>query len=436
MGLRQGHSYFIYHSLFVLLLILGGCAPAETTPESVLPTPMPTFVTPTSTPTPTPEPTPMIVTLKLWLPPDLYPYGEGPGADTMARQLSDFNDAYPDLQVQVTQKKAHGRGGLLDFMRTAEEAAPSILPDLVVLDMSDLETAAGAGLIQPLDDLLPQSTIDAAFPFATMIGQVDGQMMGMVLGADMQHLAYRQALFDSPPISWTQVISAPAPFLFPGGGYDKRVNDATLIQYLAAGGKLTDADGAPMLDEEVLIDVFDFYSRCITNTVIAPTTVLTSTHVDQVWERFKAGEGGMTVVRAGRYWREADETMAPAPIPTRHGRPLSIARGWALAMVVDDPARQDLAMLLFNWLTDSGHSARWTQEAGYLPATSSTLRLWNVSKEEQAMLRGLLESAIPAPRAEVMNAVGPPMQDALQAVLQGWEAPDEAAAEAVEEVQR
>jgi len=379
----------------------------------------------------------MIITLKLWLPPELYPYGEGPGADTLARQLSDFNDAYPDLQVQVTQKVAHGRGGLLDFMRTSQEAAPSVLPDLVVLDSADLEAAASAGLIQPLDDVISQSAMDASFPFATAMGQVEGRAMGVALGADMQHLAYRTELFDSPPVSWTQVISASATFLFPGGGYDGRVNDATLIQYLAAGGKLTDAEGEPTLDEGVLIDVFNFYSRCITNTVIAPTSVLTSTHVDQVWERFKAGEGGMTVVRAGRYWREAESgaTMAAAPIPTRGGQPLSIARGWALAVVVDDPARQELAMLLFNWLTDAGQSAQWTRAAGYLPSTSSALRLWSISDEERAMLRGLLETAVPAPRAEVMGAVGPPMQEALQAVLRGWETPAEAAADAVKDVQ-
>ena len=76
----------------------------------------------------------MIITLKLWLPEELDPYDRRAGANVLAQQLSDFSDTYyPDLQVEVTVKKAHGRGGLLDFMRTARDAAPSILPDLVVL---------------------------------------------------------------------------------------------------------------------------------------------------------------------------------------------------------------------------------------------------------------------------------------------------------------
>jgi ABC-type glycerol-3-phosphate transport system substrate-binding protein len=175
------------------------------------------------------------------------------------------------------------------------------------------------------------------------MGSVEGQTAGAVLGVDLQHLAYRPALFDSPPVTWTEVISAPASFLFPAGGVDGRVNDATLIQYLGAGGRLTDAEGNPSLDEDTMIDVFDFYSRCITNTVIAPTQVLTATHVDQVWEQFREGEGGMTTVRASRYWLEADDTMAPAPIPTEEGQTISIGRGWALAMVTDVPVRQEPA---------------------------------------------------------------------------------------------
>jgi ABC-type glycerol-3-phosphate transport system substrate-binding protein len=252
----------------------------------------------------------------------------------------------------------------------------------------------------------------------------------------MQHLAYRPALFDSAPISWTQVISAPASFLFPAGGYDGRVNDATLIQYLGAGGKLTDAEGNPLLEEEALVDVFGFYTRCITNTVIAPTQALTTTHVDQVWEQFKEGEGGMTVVRAGRYWLEADETMAAAPIPTKSGHPLSIARGWVLALVTEDPARQESAMQLINWLTAPDRNALWTQAAGYLPVTRSTLRLWDVLEEERTVLRQLLDAAMPPPRPGVMDAIGPAMQQALESVLIGRVTPEEAAASAVERVQR
>ena len=144
----------------------------------------------------------------------------------------------------------------------------------------------------------------------------------------------------------------------------------------------------------------------------------------------------MTVVRAGRYWLEADETMAAAPIPTKNGQPLGIARGWVLALVTEDPARQEFSMLLVDWLTAPDHSALWTQAAGYLPVTRSALRLWNVSEEERTVLRDLLEAAVAPPRPGVMEIVGPAMQQALESVLTGRATPQEAAASAVKRVQR
>lgn len=432
--------------VIVLLLTLTGCSLLQPTPTAtpVSPLPLPTLPLPTSTPTPTPQPESLLITLILWVPEQLSPYGDEPGAAILAQQLDDFNASHPDIQVEVIVKQAHGRGGLLDFLRTARNAAPSVVPDLVVLDAAELETATSAGLIQPLDDLLSPSITASRFPFATALGAVEEQTMGFVVAADVQHLAYRPALSASPPISWAQVISPPIPFLFPAGGLDRQVNDATLIQYLAAGGRVTDPDGNPWLDEEVMVSVLGFYSDCTSaaaisptfdTPAISPTIVLDITDADQAWERFQAGEGGMTVVRANRYWLEADEIIAAAPIPTHDGQPFSIARGWAIAMVADDPARQSLAMLLLDWLIAPNHSAQWTQASGYLPGTRDALRLWSISSVDRATLRSVMEAAVPPPQPKALAIVGPAMQEALEAVLRGWDTPEEAAAAAVKSLE-
>ena len=255
----------------VLLLALVGCGRTTPTSESVLPTLAQSPLLPTVIPTPLQELQPMIVTLELWLPEELDPYSDKLGADVLARQLDDFSQAYPDVQVEVVVKKAHGRGGLLDFMRTARDAVPSVMPDLVVLDATELETAVGLGLVQPLDSLLLPVDVAERFPFAAELGTVDGQTMGFVISADVQHLAYRPALIDSPPVSWTQFISPSVSFLFPAGGRDQQqVNDATLIQYLATGGRLSDAEGNPSLDEDAMVSVLGFYSDCVSAATISP----------------------------------------------------------------------------------------------------------------------------------------------------------------------
>jgi ABC-type glycerol-3-phosphate transport system substrate-binding protein len=469
----------------VLLLAMIGCGGKTPAPSPVSPLQIESPL-PTVSPTPTPEIQPMIVTLQLWLPEELDPYGDAPGADVLVQQLDDFGAAYPDVQVEVVVKKAHGRGGLLDFLRTARDAAPSVMPDLLVLDVAELGAATDLGLLQPLDSLLAAAEMAERFPFASKLGTVSDQTMGFVIGADLEHLVYRPALLASPPVSWTQHISPPVSFLFPAAGRDRQVNDATLIQYLAAGGSLTDDAGNPALDEDVMVSVLGFYSDCVSaatfspvvspvvtvtvmppvtttgllttslgisptvpltalvtitppvvlppvSMIISPNVVLNTRDGDHAWERFRQGEGDIAVVRAGRYWLEADETFAPALIPTQDGRPFSIARrAWAVAVVADDPARQSVVMLLLNWLFSPDHTGEWTQASGYLPATRSALRYWSVSSADRAVLRGVLDAAVPAPDPGLTEVVGPPMQDALRAVLRGRDSPEEAAATAVQ----
>jgi maltose-binding protein MalE len=59
-----------------------------------------------------------------------------------------------------------------------------------------------------------------------------------------------------------------------------------------------------------------------------------------------------------------------------------------------------------------------------------------VSEEERTVLRNLLEAAVPPPRPVVMEAIGPPMQQALAAVLRGRASPREAASDAVAAIER
>lgn len=427
--------------LLALLAIgmIGGCASRATTdpmPTSAPPTPSELPATLSPQPSPTTEVQPTVITLRLWLPPQLNPYDRAQTRGHLLRQLAAFARAYPELAVDVVVKTVHGRGGMLDFLRTAPAVAPSVMPDLMIIDASDLETAVSAGLIQPLDDVLPPSVANDRYEFATQIGQVGDQTMGFVMGVTAHHQAYRTDVFEAPPLDWMDVVSATAPFVFPAGGREGLVNDATLIQYLAAGGGTSDANGNPHLDRGPLLQVFSFYSRCIAAGVISPTAVLSLSDDGEAWDYFRSSQAGVVVVEAGAYRRNADETTAPAPAPTRYGEPFSIARGWVITMVAQDPARQSLARLLLDWLIASEQNAAWARTEGYLPGTRSAVMFWEAPEGERVMLSQLLEATRPAPPAEVMALVGTGIQRGLEAVLSGQAPPDRAAAIAIDYVNR
>jgi ABC-type glycerol-3-phosphate transport system substrate-binding protein len=410
-----------------------GCAPFTTAePTSALPSPPPEPPTPSPTTTPA---GPVVFTLTLWVPEELSPYGEDAAAAALAQRLSDFGQSYADLQVEVIVKRAHGRGGLVDYLRTASEVAPSILPDLVVLDTDDLRLAAQAGLLQPLDGLLPEGMAADRFPFASQLGEVDGQTVAIVIAAELEHLAYRPALLATVPITWGTVLSAPAPFLFPAAGEDGGVNAATLVQYLAVGGHLTGDEGSPRLEQAPLVEVLTFYEQGVSAGVISPTLVLPLADVEGCWEAFERGQAGLAVVGSRRYWTASDSRVAFSSLPTRDGTALALVRGgWAVALVTSDPNRQQLAMTLFNWLLAPEHTGPWTQSAGYLPGTASALQRWSVTAAERAALEALLEGTVTLPHPDVRAAVGPPLQAAVEAVLNGRRRPAEAAAEAVRAV--
>jgi len=427
--LRRRGREVVRSGLFLLpAALLMGCLPL-TPVASPPPIPSPIVSSPAVTPT-SAKPEPLVVTLTLWLPEDLNPYGEEPGAALLAQQLGDFGAAYSNLQVEAIVKRAHGRGGLLDFLRTASAAAPSVLPDLVVLDADDLRVATQAGLLQPLDGLLPTDLVADRFPFAAGLGEVDGHIMAVPLAAELEHLAYRPALIDSPPITWTAVLSAGVPFVFPAAGREDGVNDATLAQYLAAGGRLTDGEGNPLLEEESLTAVLDFYAEAVGVGVISPTVVLSLADADGCWELFQGWQAGMAVVDSRRFWAERDPAMALAAIPTGDGRGGGLARGWLLALATTDEARQERAVRLMAWLLDPRQHGAWTQSAGYLPTTRSGLAAWVVTDEERAALEVALEGAQPAPPSAVRAAIGPAMQEAAEAVLEGRRSPGDAAADA------
>lgn len=372
-----------------------------------------------------------MVTLTIWLPEELSPYGEGTGADLLATRLADFGAAHPDLQVQAIVKKSHGRGGLLHFLQTASVAAPSVLPDLVVLDEADLRVAAHDGLLQPLEGLIPPDLEADLFPFAVGLGRVGESTFGLPLAAELQHLAYSPASLSAPPVSWNEVLSAGLPLFFPAAGRNGIADDFTFIQYLGAGGRLMDKEGNPTLEEEPLAAVLDFYAQATATGIISPIVALSTGSAEECWARFQE-EGGLTVVDSQYFWTEGEKVAEPGPIPTRDGRPIALAEGWVLALVTANPEQQQQAMALAAWLLDPGWYGTWTQSTGYLPVTRNGLAGWTVSVERREVLGGILAGArepLPQPLRE---RLGPLLQMALEAVLRGRQTPAEAAARAVQ----
>jgi len=98
--------------------------------------------------------------------------------------------------------------------------------------VDELRTAVQAGLLQPLDDLLPAELVGDLVPSARAAATIDGQLYGLQFQADLDHLAYNTSKMIAPPNSWAGVLQQPGPYVFPAGGQSELVNDGFLMQLL------------------------------------------------------------------------------------------------------------------------------------------------------------------------------------------------------------
>lgn len=432
--------------LSVLTLLLLGCSRFRaggkntSTPSPAAGTPFPTTASAAPSPTtpsdaaPSPTPETQPITLVLWTSEDYAPTSETAGGVQLLEQIQAFQQTH-DVQIEVILKKRSGSGGLLDFLSTASKAAPSVLPDLITLSNADLYRAAQAGLVQPLDAIISPALLADQFNFARRLTQVNGATLGVLYQADLTHLVYDASVVKEAPVTWQELYSTTVPLVFSPAPPTDGLNDALLVQYLALGGRLTDAAGKPILDADPLTQALTLFQQGRQERVI-PRTVLDLTDATAAWAEFRIGEAGMALVPASLYLAERPglSNVGFGPVPLPEPGFVAVGRGWALALVTQDPTRQTLAVALIEYLLSTENHAAWSQAAGRLPTRQTALEAWDSTDAYVPFIRDLLTQAQPAPNPDLVAVLAAPLTDALADVLAGRATPEEAAQEAVQAV--
>lgn len=425
----------VWGVFLVLIFFATACAAIETPTPNVTATPafvsLPT-TTPTSAPTFAPAPAltkTQIITLTVWTTEELSPIAAR-GGRAFKNQVDAFTRAQPNLRVEFVLKKASGKGGMLDFLVNTHAVAPQLLPDLIVLDSRELDAAAQTGLLQPLDDDFPAGVYADLFPPAQKIARVEGAWLALPIFLEAEHLVYNMARVKKPPLTWNDVISNSATFLFPTDG-----EDGFLAQYLALGGALQDVNANPTLNADATIQVLTFYRRARDANAI-PDSALAIKTVDEAWSLFAAGQGAMAQVSASQFLAERDKVPNAnfAPLPTRDGQVTTLAYAWTYAMVTTDPARQRATVEFLQWLTASPRLAEWANAARKIPARRTAFASALDAGDYADFLRTLFEHANVQPTASQLARVSPAFRTAVLSVLRGQGTPIEAANRAVNSI--
>ena len=407
------------------LLLSAGCSSLESllaslTPPSPVPSPaaQSTSTLP-SIPTATATVAPDVSGLRIWLPAQFNPNGEGPAAEMLAERLADFKSQHPDLTIDIRVKKADEEGEILNALSVTSAAAPSALPDLVLLSRSDLEVAALLGLLHPIDGLSTSLDDPNWYSYAQQLGHIQNAGYGLPFLGNALVLVYYPELGQI--VGWENVLASDGQIVFPAGDPQALIG---LSLYVSAGGKILNEQGLPTLEQDALTRVLALVQEGVSKEVF-PASLVNVTNEAQTLQIYRNGTANKAIVWYLSY--RPSEDGAITPLPGVNGQSFSYATGWVWALAGVDPENQQLAVELAEFMVEDDFLAELTRATGYLPTRPS------IVDDGDRTMTAILESAHPVPSNDVLAVLGPLMQEALTRVLSGEE-PEDVAGSIVEKL--
>ena len=404
-----------------------GQTPTPSATSTAVPTtrPQATGAAPSASPTPGQSQ----ISLRVWVSPEFAIAADSP---VFGEIVSGFETAYPGIRVELSAKRAFGKGGLLDLIQGAGQVAPAYVPDLILMDDSETARAIEQGLLESLDPLLESPADTQVFSNILATGVSGGTRYGLPFALDFLHLAYRTSITSSAPLNWSTVLDSGGRYLFASGASENYNSDAILIQYLGLDGILVDADWKPTLDSRLLTRVLDAYSQISAQGTLAAET-LGLNSPDAVWILYEMGEADFAEVWASQF-KAGASSMANtsfARIPTRNGRPATLAHVWMWSIPTRAPERRQAAASFLQWVLEPARQSAWCESARLLPAGPNAWPLPGVSTQYSLFLLGLAEVASPFPKALRSEDVSAALQEALSQVISEHITPKQAAEQAI-----
>ena len=366
--------------------------------------------------------------LVIWAP-DFFSRDREASSDrVMDAAFAQFEQRHPSTRIEVQPKALAGETSVFAYLRSAQRVAPDILPDIVLLNASELWQAAELGLISTLtsDDVAGMAEF---YPFAIQAVAYNGEIWGVPYVSDLLHAIDQHAATDATPLTWADLLASDSTYLFPAGSRDGYANDSVLLQYVGAGGQLLE-DGT-VSNPDAMEAVFEFYLRGIQQGNI-PAEIEQYAGLNSVWQAFGDGRADMADTSSTLLLSQGDPVaeMAYTPAPTLTGEPVTLANTWAFAILTTDPEQRVLAIDLLATVLDPAVHGAWSQFVHRLPTQRAALEEWTSGSDYFAYLRDrMVPVAISAPNGRLYEEFTVRLQDALRGILNGSLTPAEAVLE-------
>ena len=351
--------------------------------------------------------------LVLWTP-EFFQPREITSIPVLENVYEEFRRNHPGVHLDLQTKAETGDSSLFAYLRYAQSIAPTILPDVVLLNTEQLWQAAELGLIQPIAwDQLTRNT--DFFQFARASVNYQGQTIGIPYAADLIHLVYHVEQIEQVPTTWQEVMASGSTYVM-AAGKREYPNESLLLQYVGAGGQLFE-DGT-VSNPDALTALFTFMAQAKTAGVLSDRSVELK-NLDESWSIFLANEAGFadTSARLVLTQREVLDNLGFAQIPTVNGATVTLARTWAFAILTPDPEQQQLALELIEQLLEPTVHSAWSKTTLQLPTQITAYAAWLDSSPYAEFLQRQLDVAIAIPNGRPFADFARRLQQAQESVL-------------------
>lgn len=348
----------------------------------------------------------------------------GPDGPFMGQLVDQFNQANPNIQVQMTSQAEY-------YTQLGTAAASNTLPEVAIVHADQLATQAFRNVIRPMDDLVQQLGVSGDdFPEAVwQAGEVAGKRYAIPLDIHPMTMFYnadmlQAAGISSPPTNSAEFAAAAQAmtkdgnngFMITTGFPVQQIFQMLLHQY---GGNEFNDDGteatwnsdAGVKALTLMKELQDEYSQ-------------PNLEVDAELNAFKSGTVGMIwngIWQTTNVTGEGVEFNGMATAVPQLGDQMAVWAGSHQLTLTQqaspDPCKDAAAGIFIKYVLDN--SVEWAK-AGQIPA-SNTVRNSDAFKaiEPQASIAPSVESAFFPPSVPGIGDAFAPLGEAVSAVMAG-----------------
>lgn len=393
--------------------------------------------------------------------------------DSLMQKVKEgFEAENPDVTVELNAIEAQAE----DYQTQVNlmNGSPSEAPDLIYQDTFTINQDADAGYLMPLDDLF--GAWDERDQFsdqeAEAVTSLDGQRFGVMLGTDVRGLWYNTELLeeagiDTPwaPTTWEDVLDTArtvqselgddvVPLNVYSGTPAGEAASLQGFQMLLSGTEDTlfdDSSEQWVTSSTGFSDSLDFIRTIFDEDLTHDPQDALDANIGTVnnEENFPSGEMAISlegswatqswIEEANQPWPEWEQVMEFTPMPTQEGQgagATSMSGGWALSMGANatDP---DLAWEVMTHALSQENAVKFAIEGGQIPVRSDVVEdetfLAEAPKAEE--FAALVDITGFRPAYSEYPRVSLAIQEAMESVMLGQAAPEEAADVYAEEVE-